>query len=569
MGNFQDTEKLIFELIEKLFTAKLDVENFIKQRSLDETQRQLIEGFVLMWQIDHKSINIIKPLDNIIWSYIALSAFYCETRESNATKLAISCAENLLIVENKLGSLTANYLSLIKGKYYLDQSAPNEANTLIRPLLNSKNPLIKTYATYLLSLIYKETQDTFNFIETIDEALTQARAYNFNYLVAMCKLEQSLFASDNLAFSTDRAREAENIFKCLGKYLDENRAKRHLEELEGKLEESYYRVGNYLFVSSEMRQVRRELDEMLYGDDPIMILGPTGSGKTRIGNVIHQLSKREGEFVAINCSNISANLFESELFGYEKGAFTGAQNKKIGYLEKANGGTIFLDEITEMPIEIQPKLLKVIDEKRFYPIGSTKLKEVDIRFIAATNRQIQEIEEGKILRQDLFYRFTWPISLKGLGERKEEIIPLAEEFLKRHSNGEGDYVLTEEAKTFLLKKEYEGNIRTLENAIRRAIGKAKVAMTKRIEAEMLGNPYERNVALKQEGTENKEMADNIITLEVSQDTSLDELIGKTVTKAVEIAVKHCGNNRKEAARFLTISERRLHRAKLQYGIKIP
>lgn len=577
--DFQNIEKLIFDLLENLYRGKLDIQEFIKRKSLNESQVQLIEGIVLIWQGSHRAINTLKELNTIVWSHIALTDFYCEARESNAAKLEMSCADNLLIVENKVNSLTANYLSLIKAKYYLEQGAANEAKNLIKSLLNSQNGLIKTYAVYLLSLIYKETGDMANFIKTVDEALEQAKNNNLTYLVALCKFQQSLSLSeadkvDNLAFSTDRAYEAQSLFNFLGKTLDEKRAKTHLEKLEGTLEESYYRVGDYLFVSAEMKQVRKELDEMLYADDPIMILGPTGSGKTRIASAIHQLSNRKGDFVAINCSNISANLFESELFGHEKGAFTGAQNKRIGYLEKADGGTLFLDEITEMPIELQPKLLKVIDEKKFYPVGSTKVKEVNIRFIAATNRQIQEIQDGKVLRLDLFHRFTWPISLKGLEARREEILPLAEAFLKRHSNSQEGYTLSQEAKVFLLTKQYEGNIRTLENSIRRAIGKANVNKTKYIQAEMLVDPYQRNtVLLKEENTEKQDnadqKADNTITLEVSEGVGLDGLIRKTIIGAIAIAIKTCGNNRKEAARFLGIHERRLHRYKSDHEIKVP
>jgi DNA-binding NtrC family response regulator len=576
MLSFQNMEKLIFNLLENVYRAKLDLPEFIKKNHIDASQTQLIElieAIVVVWEGNSKGVNKLNQLGNIIWSHIALANFYSETKESNATKLSISIADKLLRVEEKVDSFTANYLSLIKAKYYLDQDTPNEANNLIKSLLDSKNPLIKTYAIYLLSLAYKQTEDMANFIKTVDDALEQAKMHNMNYLIAMCKLQHSLSRTDNVVFSTDRAREAKNIFNSLGKTLDEKLAKTHLEKLEGMLKQNYYKVGNYLFVSDEMKQVRKQLDEMLYSNDPIMILGPTGSGKTRIADVIHQLSKRNGEFIAINCSSISPNLFESELFGHEKGSFTGAQTKKVGYLEKANGGTLFLDEISEMPIEMQPKLLKVIDEKRFYPVGSTKMVKVDIRFIAATNREIQEIQDGKLLRLDLFHRFTWPISLKGLEARKEEILVLAEEFLKRHSssNRQKEYVLTQEAKTFLLRKRYEGNIRTLENSIRRAIGKANVAETKYIQAEMLIDPYEKNIMLtKEDDRENKENTDSIdsiISLDLSKQVGLDGLIASTIIRAIEFALKSCGGNSKEAARFLDLNERRLHRYKLHYAIR--
>ncbi|HTB26406.1 MAG TPA: sigma-54-dependent Fis family transcriptional regulator, partial [Puia sp.] len=212
-------------------------------------------------------------------------------------------------------------------------------------------------------------------------------------------------------------------------------------------------------------------------DTSVLILGESGTGKEGIANAIHHLSqRRDKEFVKVNCSSLPPNLIESELFGHEKGAFTGAIEKRIGKFERANGGTIFLDEIGDMPADMQVKLLRVLQEKEFERIGSNTTFKIDVRIIAATNRDLEkEIEEGRF-RPDLFYRLNiLPIHLPPLRERKEDIPLLVHHFIKIFSEKTGKLIsgISDSQMKKLMDYSWPGNIRELQNLLERTILFAK------------------------------------------------------------------------------------------------
>ncbi|MDQ0247315.1 transcriptional regulator with PAS, ATPase and Fis domain [Bacillus fengqiuensis] len=208
-------------------------------------------------------------------------------------------------------------------------------------------------------------------------------------------------------------------------------------------------------------------------DSTILIQGESGTGKGVLAHFIHRISKRKnGPFLTINCAAIPEELLESELFGYSKGAFTGANKTgKPGLIEAADGGTVFLDEIGEMPLALQAKLLQVIQDKQFIPIGGSEMKKVDIRIIAATNQDLIKMVNDKRFREDLFYRLNViDIHLPPLRERKEDIIPLTYNFLnkfnkKYHENK----VISEECLNILIHYSWPGNVRQLENLIERLV----------------------------------------------------------------------------------------------------
>jgi formate hydrogenlyase transcriptional activator len=212
-------------------------------------------------------------------------------------------------------------------------------------------------------------------------------------------------------------------------------------------------------------------------DTSVLLLGESGTGKERIADCIHNLSPRKHKpFIKVNCAALPATLIESELFGYEKGAFTGANDKRIGKFEKANGGTVLLDEIGDMPVELQVKLLRVLQEKEIERIGGRDTIKVDLRIIAATNKNLQkEVAEGRF-RLDLYYRLNvFPIELPPLRERKEDIPALAYHFMNHYSRKSGkkissitDYVLKN-----MMAYEWPGNIRELEHLIERSVLLAK------------------------------------------------------------------------------------------------
>ena len=205
---------------------------------------------------------------------------------------------------------------------------------------------------------------------------------------------------------------------------------------------------------------------------PIILLGESGVGKEEFAKFIHNASKRKGKFIAINMSAIPENLIESELFGYIKGAFTDATADKKGLFELANGGTLFLDEIAEMPYHLQAKLLRVLQEKEFYPLGSTKPIKIDVRIISATNQNIEKLIKDNKFREDLYYRLsTIPIYIPPLRERKNDILPIAENILKNAIKefGVEEKFLSQDAKETLLEYSWPGNIRELINVIKRAV----------------------------------------------------------------------------------------------------
>ncbi len=203
----------------------------------------------------------------------------------------------------------------------------------------------------------------------------------------------------------------------------------------------------------------------------VLLLGQSGVGKEEFAKFIHKTSKRAGSFVAVNMSAIPEHLIESELFGFVKGAFTDAISDKKGLFELAQGGTVFLDEIAEMPYNLQAKLLRVLQEKEFFKLGGVKPIKLDVRIISATNQNIQTSIEKKTFREDLYYRLaTIPISIPPLSKRKDDILPIAKFILNKiikEYNLE-QKVLSEEAQTALLNYSWPGNIRELINVIQRA-----------------------------------------------------------------------------------------------------
>lgn len=223
--------------------------------------------------------------------------------------------------------------------------------------------------------------------------------------------------------------------------------------------------------SKQMQELRKDLERVAPHDTPILIMGETGTGKNVFAKAIHELSPRlrTGQFVEVVCANIEANLFGSDLFGHEKGAFTGAIHGKQGMVLLADGGTLFLDEIGDLPFELQGKLLQVLQEKKMRPVGSTKDRCVDFRLVAATNKNVKKMVEAGTFRKDLYSRFSdFPIYIPPLRERREDAIALARHFARRKHESK-HFTLTEEAEHFLLATDFPDNVRGLEKLIEAAM----------------------------------------------------------------------------------------------------
>lgn len=225
--------------------------------------------------------------------------------------------------------------------------------------------------------------------------------------------------------------------------------------------------------SPAMRRVLALAEQVAGQPTTVLLTGESGTGKEVVARHIHRCSPRaEAPFVAVNCAALTESLLESELFGHEKGAFTGAVQSRPGRFELAHGGTLFLDEVGETSLALQTKLLRVLQEQQFERVGGTRTLAVDVRVVAATNRDLRQAIAERAFREDLFYRLNvFPIHLPPLRERREDILPLAEHFLRWLASrmGRPPLPLSDEAKSLLLTYDWPGNVRELQNAMERAL----------------------------------------------------------------------------------------------------
>lgn len=233
------------------------------------------------------------------------------------------------------------------------------------------------------------------------------------------------------------------------------------------------KTENIVYQSEKMRQVLNIVNKVAPTDATVLILGESGTGKELVANTIHEKSNRNnGPFIKINCAALPETLLESELFGHEKGAFTGATVTKPGKFERAQGGTIFLDEIGEISQGMQVKLLRVLQEKEFERVGGTKNIKADIRIVAATNRDLKKMVDEGDFREDLYYRLNViPIFIPPLRERREDIPVLIDYFIKKYSiqMGKNNVIITKQALDKMEQYDWKGNIRELQNIIERCV----------------------------------------------------------------------------------------------------
>ena len=341
----------------------------------------------------------------------------------------------------------------------------------------------------------------------------------------------------------------EEIGLLVGKAVEDRRLReenrRLREEVAGR-----YRFENLLGRSEAMQAVFALIRQAAPGDSNILITGESGTGKELVARALHYNSPRAGRpFVPVNCAAIPASLLESELFGHVKGAFTGAVKSRRGMFREAEGGTLFLDEIGDMAPELQAKLVRVIEDRAVRPVGSDDAVTVDLRLIAATNRDIQaRVREGQF-REDLYYRLAViPIHLPPLRERRDDISLLAEHFLHRAVAAMAKEIrrFTPEAMAALLRHPWPGNARELENVIERAV---TLAVSDQIPP----------AALLLDAT--AAPAPAALLAQAARRPTLDELTGEYVS----LVLREAGGDKAKAAEILGVSKRTLYRWEKQLG----
>ena len=342
-------------------------------------------------------------------------------------------------------------------------------------------------------------------------------------------------ASDYL---TKPLRDPDELRHVVRRVLREAESERKIHLLSEELGRQFPSAET-IFLGGKMAQVRKLVQGVAPSEATVLISGQSGTGKELIARTIHNLSpRREGSFIPVHCAALAENLLESELFGHERGAFTGAVAARKGRFELADGGTIFLDEVGEISPSIQVKLLRVLQEREFERVGGTKSISVDVRIIAATNRDPKEDVAAGRYREDLYYRLNvFPIILPPLADRREAILPLADYFLKKFAVASGKTIdrFTAGARAAMEKYHWPGNVRELQNVIERAVILAR------------GEIDARHLNLEQPVA--PVVSDGSILKENERET-----IGKILAEV--------GGNRKRAAHLLGISLRTL-----QYRIK--
>ncbi len=305
---------------------------------------------------------------------------------------------------------------------------------------------------------------------------------------------------------------------------------------------------------ASIREVSQQIQRVAGTDSTALLLGESGTGKELFARAIHHLSpRREQPFVALNCAAIPEGLVENELFGHERGAFTGAGARKIGKMDLAHRGTLFLDEIGELPLAIQAKLLRVLEERRFERVGGTQSIEVDVRIVVATNRDLQKLIEQKLFREDLYFRIAAvPMTIPPLRQRGNDVLMLAQHFLEKFGREfkKPGLELSEDASERLLSYRWPGNVRELQNTLERAV---ILADGLSIHADGLQLPSARPDA--------ESLPAGMLPENFSWEGSLEEVTGRAVAHVervlLESALRECKWNKTRAAEKLGVSPKTL------------
>jgi two-component system response regulator PilR (NtrC family) len=387
----------------------------------------------------------------------------------------------------------------------------------------------------------KQRDDTLQVImitafATTEQAVEAMRLGAYDYI-------QKPFKNSELLAQIEKALEKRSI-------VHENRALRAQVT-------SGFRVGDLLGKGAKMRAVMDLVRRVASGRSSVLITGESGTGKEVVARALHESGERSrNAFITVNCGALPETLMESELFGHEKGAFTGANVRKEGLVRAAHGGTLFLDEIGELPAPLQVKLLRVLQERKVRPVGGNHELEVDVRVVAATNRDVEQSVRDGSFRQDLFYRLNViRIQLPPLRERVEDIPMLAAHFLQKHSALEGKRLsFSQEAMQWIVQQSYPGNVRELENVVERSVALAAEPYV--VRADLQGGSHE-------ETAESPAQPSQVLPPE---GLDLDRVLGELEKGLLLQALERTGGNRTNAAKLLRTSFRSLRYRLAKYDL---
>ena len=377
--------------------------------------------------------------------------------------------------------------------------------------------------------------------DSLHNAIESIKRGAFHFISKPYAAEELLSLVEKALEKRFLLREAENLRK-------------KTEQLEKRLEIAEARPTP-VFQSKPMQEIQELIDAMGPSDANVLIVGESGVGKEVIANTIHACSRRAGQpMVKLNCAAFPQTMIEGELFGYVKGAFTGAMNDFPGMIAEANESTLFLDEISDMPADLQTRFLRVLQEREFRPLGSTRTLKANFRLIAATNRPIAQALTENRLRSDLYYRLnTFQIEVPPLRERKQDILPLVTFFVKQFAQqlGKSEPEISPEAFQKLLDYSWPGNVRELQNAMEYAVVLARQNM---VGVKELPGELQLPAALQQ-------IERSVVPQGVQ---SLDDMERVTILQALA----HCHGNKKKAAELLGIQRPTLYNKLKRYAIEL-
>jgi DNA-binding NtrC family response regulator len=442
--------------------------------------------------------------------------------------------------------------ALLKRHGYQVDTAPTASQGL--KLLKSKSPSL-----VLLDLQLPDAQG----LETLDRIKTELPDMPVIILTAHDSLHNAIESIKRGAYHfISKPYGPEELLSLVEKALEKQFLIQEAEKLREKTEQLEKRLeiaetrATPIFHSKPMQEIDELINAMAPSDANVLIVGESGVGKEVIANAVHTRSRRaEKEMVKLNCAAFPQTMIEGELFGYVKGAFTGAMNDFPGMIAAADGGTLFLDEISDMPPDLQTRFLRVLQEREYRPLGSTRTMKADFRVIASTNRPVAQALAENRLRSDLYYRLnTFQIEVPPLRERKEDIPPLIALFLRQFAQqlGKSEPDIAPDAFQKLLDYAWPGNVRELQNAIEYAVVLARQGLigVKELPAEVqfrkLSEQTERGV-LPRTGVQ-----------------SLDDVERNTILQALA----ECHGNKKKAAERLGIQRATLYNKMKRYAIEI-